>query len=697
MNTLPDSAGPSVSLAHAPVLAPLQLPPLLEAGKLSQFDVAFAELVRRHSGLAAPDCEAIDLLTFVAAVVCARSGRQDVFVDVARLQEEDPLELGSSAIYPAAEKLLDAMRRTHAVHCVDIGSAGAAEAMGRPLVLFGTRVYLTRQFEHERSVAAALIARATNARAPLTWTTGPAQWSGVSPVAAGQNDMRAALEAFFPSTPFEDVNWQRVAAAMVLTRGLTVITGGPGTGKTTTVTRALVLLAQQQPDLRIALAAPTGKAAARLGEAVRLAKAELQRTLGPAAARALDRVPEHGMTLHRLLRFSPLQNRFNHHAANLLPFDVLVIDEASMLDLRLARAALSALPANARLLLVGDKDQLSSVDAGMVLGDLCAGLSTHYERARFSADAAASLSALTGQALAPLAAEHVPPMADCLAWLRFSHRFQAGGAIAQLAAAINTGDVSGLQAVFAACASAEAVAGDHSAAGDHAPVQQRVPDQQAIVALACTHYRPMLQRAQAGDALGALALLSSFRLLCAVREGRDGVLEFNRAVAAALGEARPFREAPQAQLYAGLPLLITRNEPRSGLFNGDVGVVVRQPDGALLVAFPGGGDSAAPQASAVDAVRLLPPSRLPSWEPVFAMTIHKSQGSEFDRVAVVLPRAPSANEARLLTRELLYTAVTRARAHVHVFATPAALAMALGTQTQRASGLRDLLWAQPRG
>ncbi len=677
MNTAPDRAGHSDAAAQTPVLAPLQLPPLLAAGKLSQFDVAFAELVRRHGGLADTDGEAPDLLAFVAAVVCARSGRQDVFVDVARLQQEDPLELGAAAVYPAADELLDVLQRTHAVRCVDLGSAGAADALDRPLVLFGTRVYLARQFDHERSVAAALLARAA----------APAKWSGVTTAPDGQGNTPAELALLFATTPGEDVNWQRVAAAMVLTRGLTVITGGPGTGKTTTVTRALVLLAQQQPDLRIALAAPTGKAAARLGEAVRNAKADLQRALPPAAAPALERVPEQGTTLHRLLRFSPLDNRFYYHAANLLPLDVLVIDEASMLDLRLARAALSALPAHARLLLVGDKDQLSSVDAGMVLGDVCAGLSTHYERARFSAEAAASLSALIGQTLAPLAAEHVPPMADCLAWLRFSHRFQAGGAIAQLADAINAGDVAALQAAFA----------DQAVAGDDASVQQRVPDQHAIVGLACARYGPMLRCAQTGDAAGALALLNGFRVLCAVREGRDGVLEINRAVAAALGEARPYREAPQAQLYAGLPLLVTRNDARSGLFNGDVGVVVRQPDGTLLVAFPGAGDAAAQQASAGAAVRLLAPSRLPSWEPVFAMTIHKSQGSEFDRVAVVLPRAPSANEARLLTRELLYTAVTRARTHVHVFATPAVLAVALRTQTQRASGLRDLLWAPLKG
>ena len=659
-------------------LSPLQLSALLEAGKLSRFDLDFAHLVCRHGAVSDNEAQAAELLAFVAAVVCARSGRQDVFVDLARLQDEDPLELGPTARYPDVDSLLSVLRRSRAVGCVVGGVAEAAGAVAQPLVLVGTRVYLARQFEHERSLAAQLMARAT----------APVAWSPATLDVAAQSELRAALAAFFVGTAGEDVNWQRVAAAMTLTRGLTIITGGPGTGKTTTVTRALVLLAQLQPDLRIALAAPTGKAAARLGEAVRNAKAQLQSTLSPAAALALARVPEQGTTLHRLLRYSPLENRFHYNAERLLPVDVLVIDEASMLDLRLARAALSALPASARLLLVGDKDQLSSVDAGMVLGDLCAGLSERFDAARFSIAAAQELSALTGQDLAPLAAARVPPMADCLAWLRFSHRFQSGGAIARLAEAINAGDMSAMQSVISAAMA-------DSTATAHAEVQQHSPDQHAIVALACTHYRPMVKLAEAGDADGALAALNRFRLLCAVREGRDGVLEINRAVAAALGATPRFRDDRDAQVYAGLPLIITRNEPRSQLFNGDVGVVVQQPDGRLLVAFPGT-DGAGPQLPGGDArARLLSPARLPSWEPVYAMTIHKSQGSEFDRVAVVLPRSPSSNEARLLTRELVYTAVTRARAGVHVFATSAALALALAAQTQRASGLRDLLWAAP--
>jgi exodeoxyribonuclease V alpha subunit len=671
----------ALEAAHAPAFADLHA--LRAEGRLAQFDIAFARTLCRHGLPAAPELAAP--FAFAAALVSARSARQDVYVDLATLAEDDPLELATgdatTARYPDLPPLLAALHASAAVQL--LADAHDDAPVLRPLVLVGARLYLARQFEHERALGQALRVRAA---APWHLHEDAAAQATAEAATAGFAQLRAALATLFEAAADEPVNWQRVAAGMMLGRGLTVITGGPGTGKTTTVTRALVLLAHLHPHARIALAAPTGKAAARLGEAVQQAKQRLRERMAAGDAsideRALVRVPEQGTTLHRLLGYRPLENSFRHHAREPLPVDVLVIDEASMLDLRLARAALAALAPDARLVIVGDKDQLSSVDAGRVLGDICAGLDEHFEQRRFSPATAAALEALTGQPIMPLAAPDVPAMADCVAWLRRSHRFVQGGGIARLAEAINRGDAAAMR---------------QAAASDDVQVQD--PDTTALVQHAVLRYRPMLAAARAGDAKGALAALGGFRVLCAVREGRDGVLALNRAIGEALaGDPQPAQQhiassaarpsssaAPQlsssAAPRAGLPVIVLRNDPRNGLANGDVGVLVRDGD-TTAVAFPG----------ADGGVRLLPLARLPAWEPVYAMTIHKSQGSEFADVAVVLPRAPSANESRLLTRELLYTAVTRARERVQVLATSAVLQAALATRTRRASSLRALLW-----
>ncbi len=671
--------GPGVSSAFGRLLA------LRDEGKLAQFDVAFAHMICRHGAPVADDADLtatataaaagdslLELLAFAAALASARSARQDVFVELASLGSDDPLELGAPARYPPTYRLLAALHASPAVQLM--ASAGDKAHPVRPLVLVGTRLYLARQFEHERALGRALLARAAAPwQLQSQHSPQPVAQDGDGAVPVDPAALPAALASLFEASAAEPVNWQRVAAAMMLGRGLTVITGGPGTGKTTTVTRALVLLAQQHPGARIALAAPTGKAAARLGEAVQQAKQRLRDRIGDTGAfideAALARVPEQGSTLHRLLGYRPLENSFRYHAREPLPVDVLVIDEASMLDLRLARAALDALAPSARLVIVGDKDQLSSVDAGRVLGDICRGLASHYQARRFSHATANALDALTGQPIVDLGATNVPAMADCLAWLRTSHRFVAGGGIARLAEAINAGDADALA----------------RARGADADVQVEAPDTLALVQYAAQHYRPMLEAARQGDAAAALAALAGFRVLCAVREGRDGVLALNRAIAEALAARPPGHgrrsAAAAVALRPGLPLIVLRNDPRNGLANGDVGVVVREGT-ALKVAFPQG----------TDGVRLLAPARLPAWEPVYAMTIHKSQGSEFTEVAVVLPRAPSANETRLLTRELVYTAVTRARQRVRLLATQPVLDAALATLTRRASGLVDLLW-----
>ena len=664
---------------------------------LSALDAAFGAAVVRWSGATG---ETAALIEFAAAAASRGLAQQQVFVDLRTLAQDDPFGVGDARLYPDPDALTAALSGAPVT-----GPPGA----GRPLVLQGSRLYLARQFDLEATLAAGLTALAlapgqlsrpapASAPAPvaphpqlsLALVPGHLPGRAAAPTIADAPDpqlttrLRGLLRALFPDEAAEAINWQRIGAAIAVSRRLAVITGGPGTGKTTTVTRLLATLLQVNPALRIALAAPTGKAAARLAESVLVSKARLRQQFpgeSLLATGVLDAVPDHGTTLHRLLGFRPAVNDFRYGAAAPLPFDVVVVDEASMLDLRLACALLAALPDNARLILLGDKDQLSSVDAGMVLGDLCAGLAGHFTTGRFSGDAARRLGTLTGYDLESLSAPSAPPLADTICWLRVSRRFAADSAIGRMAEAVNAGDAA---AVLALCGAQLASPGDA-----------------ALMTRAGDAFAPLLALAgRGGDPRELLDLLGRFRVLAAVREGRDGVLALNARLERALAAAGLID--PAATYYIGRPLLITVNDHRLGVYNGDVGIVVATADGPR-VALPDARSEARSGARAdvrsgvSSGVRLLHPRRLPAHETVFAMTVHKSQGSEFDEVALVLPRAPSLNERSILTRELVYTALTRARIRVVIHAEEAVLRAAVASPTRRASGLRDALWGVDQG
>ncbi|TXI63743.1 exodeoxyribonuclease V subunit alpha [Mycolicibacterium mageritense] len=412
---------------------------------------------------------------------------------------------------------------------------------------------------------------------------------------------------------------QRAAANVALSQGLTVLTGGPGTGKTTTVARLLALLAEQaalagRPALRIALAAPTGKAAARLQQAVQLEVDRLD---------LIDRRRLAGLqatTLHRLLGARPdTSSRFRHHRANRLPHDVIVVDETSMVSLTMMARLLEAVRPQTRLILVGDPDQLASVEAGAVLADLVDGLG---ERG--------------------------------VAALRTSHRF--GESIGALASAIRVGDADRALEVLAA-------------GGDHIDwVTSDATDRLREVLV--PHALAMRQAAILGDGRAALATLDEHRLLCAHRRGPYGVAQWNRQVERWLTEETG--EPLWATWYAGRPILVTANDYGLKLYNGDTGVTVATPDG--LRAVVGGAGSFAP-------------GRLTEVETMHAMTIHKSQGSQADEVTVLLPEV----ESRLLTRELFYTAVTRAKTRIRVVGAEPEVRAAITRQAVRATGLRKRL------
>jgi exodeoxyribonuclease V alpha subunit len=423
---------------------------------------------------------------------------------------------------------------------------------------------------------------------------------------------------------------QRNAAKVALLQGLTVLTGGPGTGKTTTVARLLALFAEQaqlggNTQLRMALAAPTGKAAARLQQAVqaeidKLDAADQQRVSGLRAT-----------TLHRLLGSRPdTSSRFRHHRGNRLPHDVIVVDETSMVSLTMMARLLEAVRPQARLLLVGDPDQLASVEAGAVLADLVDGLGARGE-------------------------------VQVVAELKTSHRF--GESIGELASSIRAGDGDRVMEIL-------------QAGGDHIDWVKAEDPSAHLRNVLVPHALRLRQAAVLGDARAALATLDEHRLLCAHRRGRYGIEHWNRQVERWLVEATG--EPIWSAWYPGRPVLVTTNDYGLGVYNGDTGITVLAND-ALRAAIAGTGAS-----TGTGEFLDFATNRLSDVETMHAMTIHKSQGSQADVVTVLLP----PEDSRLLTRELFYTAVTRAKTKVRVVGSEAGVRAAIGHRAVRATGLR---------
>ncbi len=552
-------------------------------------------------------------------------------------------------VWPPLDVWLAALTDSPLVTCLPESSPPeAAPAEPRPLVLEqpAARLYLRRWWEHEARLAAALAERAA---------------------AAADHDpqlLAAGLQRYFaPPTAAdaarrEGVADQAAAAALALRRRLAVISGGPGTGKTSTVLRILALLAEQaaargdRPP-RLLLLAPTGKAAARMQEAV----AEGMEGLPADAALRRAGKPDAG-TLHRALGVLR-DGGWRHGLADPLPADVVVVDEASMIDAALMRALAEAVAPDARLVILGDRDQLASVEAGAVLAEICG-----------TAGRAGDRSA--GAAAAP-----PPAIAGCIARLSYSFRFTAGGGIGELAAAVRDGDANRAMAILRDADRPDLRWLDVSPARGRDRLEAEL-ERQVLAGYGV--YLDALRGADGSAAVAeALKALGSYRVLCAHRRGPTGVAALNEAVTATL--ARAGRLEPIGEQWPGRALLITRNDEALRLYNGDTGLVAADPaaGGRLRAWFPG--PAGAPP-------RAIAPPRLPPHENALVMSIHKSQGSEFDRVAVILPEADSP----LLSRELLYTAITRARHGVTVYAGEAALRAAIGRSARRDSGLGARLW-----
>ena len=560
-------------------------------------DRALGELMARMAPGIAPE------IPLAAALLSRDRGRGDVCLDLGEsFQPELRTAEGETHSLPAREHWLESLRDCPAL----VGAPGEF----KPLILAGNRLYLHRLHNFENQLAEALLERA-------------AQTDDLD-----EAQFKKTCASFFPdSRPGSDgTDRQHLAARTALSRRLTLITGGPGTGKTHTAGRIITLgleLGVLSPG-RIALAAPTGKAAARLQEQIKDAFEQSPLSNSPDAN---DR-PK-AMTLHRLLGASADGSRFRQHANKVLPIDFLLVDEASMIDLLMMSRLFAACGPDTRVVLLGDPDQLTSVDAGSVLTDLC------------------------GEASATC------PLAECRVHLNVSRRAGEGTGILELAEHVNNGQPQ------AALDWIQDPAHPHLR-HEHLPAADSLAGQLA------QPIREMFAQARdAPDAREALAALNQLKILTAMRRGPFGAPEINRQLEQALHLSGDW--------YPGRPVLITRNDYAVRLFNGDLGVAWPASDGnGMAVWF----------ISPEGELREIPPGRLPEHETAFALTIHKSQGSEFDRVLVVLP----SQATPVLTRELVYTGITRAKNEVTLMAQPEILGSAIEAKTTRASGLRDTLW-----
>jgi exodeoxyribonuclease V alpha subunit len=626
-----------------------------------------------------PDCAAPVLLA--AALVSHQLGHGHVCLDLAATLYEPDFALSlppdnaetSGVLLPSQllrgytlEQWCSALRLSAVV------DSEAPERGTRPLVLAGERLYLRRYWQYEQQVVADVHARL---QAPL----------------ALMDDFPQRLQALFADST-QNSDWQLLACALAARGRFSIITGGPGTGKTTTVVRLLALLqapavAAGQP-LRIRLAAPTGKAAARLTESIGRQVGNL-----PVEAVVKAAIPSEVGTLHRLLGSLPHSRHFRHHADNPLALDVLVIDEASMIDLEMMACVLAALPPSARLILLGDKDQLASVEAGAVLGDLC----RRADQGHYSVQTRQWLEQVSGQSLAQAdlqpGNETTHALEQQTAMLRYSHRFRGNSGIGELARAVNRCADRDARRVLQAGTFADIHQRSLSKPGDPTFATcvlgtDELPGYQAYLQV-LKEQRPEAGTPANSDAWQVwarqvLVVFDWFQLLCAVRRGDWGVEAINQRVAGLL-RTRGLLDHDQGW-YEGRPVLVTRNDYALGLMNGDIGIALRVAEPALLPGTPERETLrvAFPRNDGSGGIRFVLPSRLPEVETVFAMTVHKSQGSEFTHAALVLP--PTRNP--VLTKELVYTAITRASTHFTLLESrDGVFEEAVRTPVRRISGL----------
>lgn len=596
----------------------------LPEGFFDPIDVHFARFIMQLAGSSEPGL-------MLAAALLSRSSREghtclDLNEPLSSLIADEESALAIDI--PSPEAWQAALKSTPVV-----GSPGDY----RPLILDdGGRLYLYRSFESERLLGENLLRLNAGVRF------------------LDVNLLRSAIVRLFAHDNDQGDSRQKTAAVIALARSLCVITGGPGTGKTTLVTRIIALLLEMEPHLKIVLAAPTGKAARRIEESVRSSIDKLECTPRVKAA-----IPREASTIHRLLGIVPWSSRPRFHPGNPLSADVVVIDEASMADLVLMSNLIQALKKDTRLILLGDKNQLASVAAGYVLGDICDVGSTHTYSTELS-------SLLQRAARCAIPAGGAGGMQDSLVELTRTYRFSEDSMIFGLSEAVNSGDTKRCLEVLRSATGKDLVFKDLPS-----PAELRERLQDVII----REYRRYLAL---DDIRERFSLFESFRILSPVREGPYGVRAMNRMAEDILHDAGLLE--PGGLHYHGRPVLITQNDYTMRLFNGDIGLIIND-----------GGDLRACFKDKDGSIRKVSPLRLPAHETAFAMTVHKSQGSEFDHILFILPDRDSP----VLTRELVYTAITRARDIIEIWAHDGIFASAVARRTRRSSGLKNLLWGNP--
>jgi exodeoxyribonuclease V alpha subunit len=611
---------------------------LIKSRFFSEIDLYFADFISRCSKNYDPE------VFWAAALASRATGDGHICFDLTSYAETviaPKLTNGDIVQCPSLERW-----REKLLACPAVGRPGEL----CPLILDERhRLYLYRYWKYEKEVADFIKTRIRE-----------------NIIDIDLQNIRSNIRRLFPESQNQAINWQKIAAVLPLLKKISIITGAPGTGKTYTIAKALALLighARPYPP-GILMAAPTGKAAVRLSESMAVAKQTLACDDG-----IKNLIPQEVYTVHRLLKPVPGSPYFHYNITNPLPADVVVLDEASMVDLALMSKLIQAIAVKARFILVGDKDQLASVESGSVLGDMCDRDIIHG----FSRNFADRIEELTGEKISksiPLTGA-ASAMQDCIVILQKNYRFSADSGIGGLSRDINRGEAEESMRLMQDF-NEKSIGWQEIGAQTEwiRALGERIAD-------SFRRYMRIKERAL------ALEEFDRFKILCALKIGPFGVREINRFAEEVLRQRHliPSNPQPDNPWYNGRPVMITRNDYHLGLFNGDIGIAMADTEfdnGELAVFFPADAGK----------VKKFSPYRLPEHETAFAMTVHKSQGSEFDEVILILPD----RDYPVLTRELLYTGITRAKKKASVWGTESVWRAAVRRRIERTSGLRDALW-----
>ena len=666
-----------MQVQNSPVLKD-GLEQLLKMSKIRAIDMAFADFVySEESALDVSDTSARECLTMLAAYVSAQSGEQHSCIDLERLGQ--PF-LGVYR-FPELSTMLSFIQNARTFARLSATDVSLDEQTTKPIILQNGKLYLQRYWQYESQLAA--IIREKSAKTLDLDIT------------AAQSLLNDLFDEEFDKTNSQTLDWQKIAVCVAASQSLSFITGGPGTGKTTTVTKLLALLQglainkskakkgtfNNKKVLNIQLVAPTGKAAARLTESISAAKLKL-----PIALQA--NLPEQCQTIHRLLGAKPQSPYFKANANQPLHLDVLVLDEASMVDLPLMAKLFAALPKDAQIILLGDQDQLASVETGSVLSDICA--ASQFQGDNFN-NSLMSYSDAMQLHLTKLISVPAKPnletstsitnesvIRDNVVRLVKSHRFGENSGIGQLAREVKAGQVAHCLSLLKD--------EQFTDINWYQPTQttpQTVANEilKTLITKLLPIYQQYTQAIQQGELRQAFKYLHQQQVLCAQKSGYWGVTQLNALIESELHKQGLIDNS--RDFYIGRPVMLSKNDHQLKLFNGDVGIVMPDPNNAALtkVWF------VTPEGD----LRGLLPSRLPSLETLYAMTIHKSQGSEFESVYLCLPPITANNKGRGLNRELIYTGLTRAKKYFMLFGESKALSLSLGQQCVRGSGLAGRL------